>query len=91
MEDSGMYTDACRIRYSAGHYLTPFNTHSSILAWRIPRTEEPGGLQSMGPKESDTTERLSLSLHILRKNGTFGKSGIEGNFLNLIKKTSKNW
>ena len=22
-------------------------THSSILAWRIPRTEEPGGLQSM--------------------------------------------
>ena len=22
--------------------------HSSILAWRIPRTEEPGGLQSMG-------------------------------------------
>ena len=23
-------------------------THSSILAWRIPQTEEPGGLQSMG-------------------------------------------
>ena len=23
-------------------------THSSILTWRIPRTEEPGGLQSMG-------------------------------------------
>ena len=23
-------------------------THSSILAWRIPRTEEPGGLQPMG-------------------------------------------
>ena len=23
-------------------------THSSIIAWRIPRTEEPGGLQSMG-------------------------------------------
>ena len=33
-------------------------THSSILAWRIPRTEELGGLQSMGRKESDTTERL---------------------------------
>ena len=29
---------------------------SSILAWEIPRTEEPGGLQSMGHKESDTTE-----------------------------------
>ena len=25
-------------------------THSSILAWRIPWTEEPGGLQSMGSK-----------------------------------------
>ena len=25
-------------------------THSSILAWGIPRTEEPGGLQSMGSK-----------------------------------------
>ena len=25
-------------------------THSSILAWIIPRTEEPGGLQSMGPQ-----------------------------------------
>ena len=29
---------------------------SSILAWEIPRTEEPGGLQSMGHKESDTNE-----------------------------------
>ena len=33
-------------------------THSSTLAWRIPWTEEPGGLQSMGSLESDTTERL---------------------------------
>ena len=31
-------------------------THSSILAWRIPWTEEPGGLQSMGSQESDTTD-----------------------------------
>ena len=30
-------------------------THSSILAWRIPWTEEPGGLQSMGLQEWDTT------------------------------------
>ena len=29
-------------------------THSSILAWRIPRTEEPGGLQSMGLQKSRT-------------------------------------
>ena len=26
-------------------------THSSILAWRIPRTEKPGGLQSMGSQD----------------------------------------
>ena len=30
-------------------------THSSILAWRIPWTEEPGRLQSMGSQELDTT------------------------------------
>ena len=32
--------------------------HSSTLAWKIPWTEEPGRLQSMGLLESDTTERL---------------------------------
>ena len=50
-------------------------THSSILAWRIPWTEEPGGLWPTGSQESepgglwptgsqesDTTERPSLSL-----------------------------
>ena len=31
-------------------------TPSSILAWRIPWTEAPGGLQSMGGKELDVTE-----------------------------------
>ena len=31
-------------------------THSSILAWRIPWTEEPGGLQSTSSQESDMTE-----------------------------------
>ena len=39
-------------------------TLSSILAWRIPRTEEPGGLQSMGTQESDTTERLNHHHHL---------------------------
>ena len=33
-------------------------THSSTLAWKIPWTEEPTRLQSMGSEESDTTERL---------------------------------
>ena len=36
-------------------------THSSILAWRIPWMEEPGGLQ--GCKESDMTERLHFHFH----------------------------
>ena len=30
--------------------------HSNILAWRIPWTEEAGGLQAMGHTELDTTE-----------------------------------
>ena len=30
-------------------------THSIILAWEIPWTERPGGLQSIGSQESDTT------------------------------------
>ena len=34
-------------------------THCSILVWRIPWTEEPGGLQPWGCKESDTTEQLT--------------------------------
>ena len=38
-------------------------THSSILAWEIPWTEEPGGLQSIeSQKESDTTEQVNTLL-----------------------------
>ena len=43
-------------------------THSSALAWKIPWTGEPGGLQSWGSKESYTTGRLHfhfLSFHFL--------------------------
>ena len=42
-------------RYPGGGYGNPLQ-HSS---WRIPWTEEPGRLQSMGLQELDTTERLS--------------------------------
>ena len=43
--------------------------HSSTLAWRIPWTEEPGRLQSMGSLESGTTERLHFhfSLSCIRE------------------------
>ena len=38
-------------------------THSSVLAWRIPRTEEPGGLSLWGRKESETTEHTARTQH----------------------------
>ena len=39
-------------------------THFSILAWRIPWTEEPGRLQSMGSQELDTPLYLMLYLTV---------------------------
>ena len=39
-------------------------THSNILAWRIPWTEEPGGYSPL--RQSDTTKRLTLSLSFTR-------------------------
>ena len=38
-------------------------THSSILAWRILWTEEPGGLQSMGSPKSQTQETWHTRKH----------------------------
>ena len=38
-------------------------TPSSILAWEIPWTEEPGGLLSMGSQRVNTIERLSMCAH----------------------------
>ena len=49
-------------------------THSSILAWRIPWTEEPGGPQSTGRKESDTTEQTSLHF-VEQGSGNYGWMG----------------
>ena len=46
--------------------MTPY---LSILAWRIPWTEEPGGLQSM-ESQRDTTERLTLSNNASTSNDT---------------------
>ena len=40
-------------------------THSSTLAWKIPWTEKPGRLQSMGSLELDRTERFHF--HALEK------------------------
>ena len=38
--------------------------HSSILAWKIPNTEEPGGYSQRGHKELDVTEWLTLFLKV---------------------------
>ena len=40
-------------------------THASILAWRIPWTEEPGGYYPRRSQESDTTEQLTLPFSYL--------------------------
>ena len=42
--------------------------HSSILAWKIPWTEEPGGLQSMGSQRVGC-DRVTLSLFFFNKKG----------------------
>ena len=42
--------------------------HSSILAWRIPWTEEPGGLYPRGRKELDMTERQEKGRKKKKKN-----------------------
>ena len=49
-------------------------THSRILPWKIPWTEEPGGLYSpWGQEESDKTERLSTHTNDLRRWGEGGQ------------------
>ena len=48
-------------------------THSSIIDWEIPWTEEPDRLQSTGPQESDTSERLN---HIMKIIAILGQAAL---------------
>ena len=48
-------------------------THCSIPAHKIPWTEEPGRLQSIGHKESDTSERARVRAHTHTHTHTFTK------------------
>ena len=50
-------------------------THFSILAWKIPWTEELGGLSPWGCKESDTTEQMKMKMLFIIVN--FGLVGSE--------------
>ena len=66
-------------------------THSSILAWRIPWREEPGGLQSIGLQRVDTTEvtsyiyiQLGSAQHYLVTIGSL----FTGSFFSLIRRYS---
>ena len=57
--------------------------HSSVLAWRIPWTEELGGLSSRARKELDMTEWLTYThththTQMLRRQGQFDLSGMMG-------------
>ena len=61
------------------------STHSNILAWRIPRTEEPGGLHSMELQRVNTTERLTLSLSPPREAATITYSRVS------VRKQAQRW
>ena len=61
------------------------STHSNILAWRIPRTEEPGGLHSMELQRVNTTERLTLSLSPPREAATITYSHVS------VRKQAQRW
>ena len=54
-------------------------THPSILAWRIPQTKEPGGLQSMGSKRvrHDWATKHSAAQHRLSKAQREHPTGIQ--------------
>ena len=68
-------------RVRAGLLEKGMASHSSILAWEIPRTEEPGGLKSMGAQRSDTAERLTRSLPLSRRSQLVldrGRDGLGG-------------
>ena len=52
-------------------------THASVLAWRIPRTEEPGGLQSMGSQgvgHHSAAEHARIHIHQYRRYKSHGCS-----------------
>ena len=55
MQEACNVRDACSIRGSEDPLEKGMATHSSILAWRIPRTMEPGRLQSIGSHRSEAT------------------------------------
>ena len=62
-------------------------THSSILVWRIPWTDEPGGLQSMGSQKSQTCLSAYSAQLCDRSDMPSAKSSVELIFLFLDEMT----
>ena len=58
----GFYPWVGKIPWSRKRHATP-----SVFAWEVPWTEEPGGLQSLGSQESDTTDhtRICAADHVV--------------------------
>ena len=58
--------DASSISGLGSSFKKEVETHSSILCWEIPRTEDPEGLQSMrSQKESDMTQRQQIMYFVM--------------------------
>ena len=49
------------------------SAHSGILAWRIPWTEEPGGLQSLGSQRVGHNQAINANIFIAQKRNTHGQ------------------
>ena len=61
-----VWSPSAFINFTRGLMEKAMASHSSTFAWKIPWTEEPGGLQSMGSLESDMTERLHFHFPLSR-------------------------
>ena len=59
VRDGGLIPGSTRFP-GGGH-----GTYSSILPWRIPWTEEPGGLQSMGSQSQTRLKQFNMHTHIV--------------------------
>ena len=86
---------ACQCRKHKRHGFSPWvgdsleegtATHSSILAWRIPWTEKPGGLRPRGHRELDVTE-VTEHTHTHSLNEMILKNKFQSNFKQLYRFT----
>ena len=64
-----LYKRSCQFHIPATDMEKAMAPHSSTLAWKIPWTEEPGGLQSMGSRRvrNDFTFTFTFHFHVLEK------------------------